>query len=67
MKKNIDVILLIAVITISIFGVIMIYSSSSIWAEYKFNDAFRYLKMQGLFLIIGIVLMIIISKIPFYY
>ena len=67
MKKNIDVILLIAVITISIFGIIMIYSSSSIWAEYKFNDAFRYLKMQIVFLIIGIVLMFIISKIPYTY
>ena len=62
-NKNIDLILLISVIAISIFGIIMIYSSSNIWAEYKFNDAFKYLKMQGLFLIVGIVLMIIISKI----
>lgn len=45
----------------------MIYSSSSIWAEYKFNDSFRYLKMQSIFLIIGIILMIIISKIPYTY
>jgi len=66
-KKNIDLILFIAVILISIFGIIMIYSSSSIWAEYKFNDSFRYLKMQSIFLIIGIVLMIIISKIPYTY
>ena len=66
-KKNMDVVLFITVIAISIFGVIMIYSSSSIWAEYKFNDAFRYLKMQSIFLIIGIILMIIISKIPYSY
>lgn len=66
-NKNIDLILLISVIAISIFGIIMIYSSSNIWAEYKFNDAFKYLKMQGLFLIVGIVLMIIISKIPYKY
>ena len=45
----------------------MIYSSSSIWAEYKFNDSFRYLKMQSIFLIIGIILMIVISKIPYTY
>ena len=45
----------------------MIYSSSSIWAEYKFNDSFKYLKMQSIFLIIGIILMIIISKIPYTY
>lgn len=66
-NKNIDLILLISIIAISIFGIIMIYSSSNIWAEYKFNDAFKYLKMQGLFLIVGIVLMIIISKIPYKY
>jgi len=62
-----DLILLFAVIFISIFGVIMIYSSSSVWAEYKFNDAFKYLKHQSIFLIIGIILMIIISKIPYTY
>ena len=45
----------------------MIYSSSNIWAEYKFNDAFKYLKAQSIFLIIGIILMIIISKIPYKY
>lgn len=43
----------------------MIYSASSIWAEYKFNDQFRYLKMQSLFFIVGIILMIIVSKIDY--
>ena len=66
-KRNIDLILLFAVIFISIFGVIMIYSSSSVWAEYKFDDAFKYLKHQSIFLIIGIILMITISKIPYTY
>lgn len=67
MKKNIDLILFFAVIIISIFGIIMIYSSSSIWAEYKFNDSLKYLKLQSIFLIIGTILMIIISKIPYTY
>ena len=35
MKHKIDYILLIAIVTLSIFGIIMIYSASSIWAEYK--------------------------------
>ena len=30
--------ILISVIIISLFGLLMIYSSSSIWAEYKFDD-----------------------------
>ena len=57
--------LFISIILISLFGVIMIYSASNIWAEYKFNDAFKYVKNQGLFLIIGIILMIVISKIDY--
>ena len=43
----------------------MIYSASSIWAEYKFHDSFKYVKQQSLFIVIGIVLMIIISKVDY--
>lgn len=43
----------------------MIYSSSYIWAEYKFNDAFKYVKQQGLFIIIGIFLIIMMSRINY--
>lgn len=64
-KINFDLILFFAIIVISLFGVLMIYSSSSIWAEYKFGDSFKYLKNQSLFLIIGIVLMITVSKIDY--
>ena len=42
MKK--DWLLIIGVILISLFGLLMIYSSSYVWAEYKFNDPFKYLK-----------------------
>lgn len=64
-NKSMEITLFIAVILISIFGVIMIYSSSYVWAEYKYNDPYKYLKNQGLFLIIGIVLMIVVSKINY--
>lgn len=62
-NKRIDYFLLGAVILISIFGIIMIYSASSIWAEYKFHDAFKYVKHQGLFFIVGIFIMMFCSKI----
>lgn len=61
--KKIDKLLLIAVITLSIFGLIMIYSSSNIWANYKFNDPYKYLKNQSIFLIIGYIIMYIFSNI----
>jgi len=65
MKKNIRVYLFLFVILFCLFGLIMIYSSSYIWAEYKFNDPFRYVKLQGIFLFIGIILMFFISKIDY--
>ena len=43
----------------------MIYSASSIWSSYKFNDEFRFLKMQSFFFIIGLILMIFVSKIDY--
>ena len=65
MFKKFDKILFITVIIVAIFGIIMIYSASSIWAEYKFNDAFKFVKNQSLFFLIGISLMIAISKIDY--
>lgn len=62
-KKHIDYFLFISVIIISIFGIIMIYSASSIWAEFKYQDAFKYVKQQGLFFLVGILVMIFSSKI----
>lgn len=43
----------------------MIYSSSYIWAEYKYGDALKFVKAESLFLILGIVLMLIVSQIDY--
>ena len=61
-RGKIDILLVFGIVLIALFGVLMIYSSSSIWAEYKFHDAFKYVKNQGLFLCIGLFLMFLISK-----
>ena len=70
MKKHLpEYTLLISVVLISLFGLLMITSASYIWAEYKFHDPYKFLKNQGLFFIIGMVLMYVVSKIEysFYY
>lgn len=64
-NKSIELTLFISVILISLFGVVMIYSSSYIWAEYKYGDPYKYLKNQALFFIIGIFIMIFVSKIDY--
>jgi len=61
-KKKFDLPLFLAIIIISIFGIIMIYSASYIWAEYKFHDALKYVKQESLFFIVGIAVMLIASK-----
>ena len=63
--KKIDYLLLFGIVTISLFGLLMIYSSSYVWAEYKFNDPYKYLKSQSIFLVIGYIIMILISKFPY--
>ena len=64
MKKE-SKLLIIVVTIMAIFGIIMIYSASSIWSEYKFNDSFHYAKYQLIFFIISFIAMMICSKIDY--
>lgn len=61
-KHQVDYLLLIGIILISCFGILMIYSASYIWAEYKFNDPLKFVKNQGFFFLVGLCLMMFISK-----
>ena len=63
--KKMNKILFTCSVVLSLFGLLMIYSSSYVWAEYKFKDPFKYLKNQSLFLVIGTGLMYIVSKINY--
>lgn len=59
--------LIITIITIflTFFGIIMVASSSSIWASYKFNNPYKYMLHQLLFAFIGFLLMYTCSKTDF--
>ena len=61
--KKFDIGIFITVIVLLVISLFMIYSASFIWAIYKFDNPFKYVINQGIFVIIGIVLMLIISKI----
>ncbi len=43
----------------------MIYSSSYIWSSFKYGNPYKYVISQSIFFIIGIILMIIFSKIDY--
>ena len=60
---KIDKILLITTIILIIFGIIMIYSSSNIWALYKYNDSLKFARSQFFFFLIGLVIIYILQKI----
>ncbi len=60
--KKIDKVLLISSICLIIFGILMVYSSSYIWAQYKYNDPYKFLKSQLLFFLVGLVIIYIITK-----
>ena len=60
---KIDKKLLISVLILSIFGLLMIYSASNVWSEYKYNDPYKFIKNQLLFFLMGLIIIYIITKI----
>lgn len=60
-----DYSLLFIVLFLVVFGLVMLYSTSSYTAELKTGDSTFYLRRQGCFALLGIVGMLIISKINY--
>ncbi len=44
----------------------MVYSSSAIWSEYKFDDPFFFAKRQLLFAFLGLIAMFVMMNIPYH-
>ena len=61
--KKPDISLIIITIFLMIFGLLMVFSASSVVASYKYNDAFYFFKRQLIFSIVGIIAMFVVSKI----
>ena len=43
----------------------MIYSSSYIWAKYKYNNPYKYLISQSIFFFIGLIIILILKKVDY--
>lgn len=61
-----DLILILITFAILTFGLVMVYSASAIWADYKFKDPFFFAKRQLLFAAVGIFAMFIIMNIDYW-
>jgi cell division protein FtsW len=57
---------MIVTFTLLAVGLIMVYSASAVWADYKFNDSFFFAKRQMLFAGVGIVAMFFIMNIDYW-
>ena len=64
-EKAMDIILLLVTLILVTIGTVMIYSSSSILAMKKFNDGQYFLKKQIFFVLLGLGIMVLMTKIPY--
>jgi cell division protein FtsW len=53
-----DLVIMLMAIALTCFGVVMVYSASSVMAAKKFHDGFFFLKRQGVFALLGFGLML---------
>ena len=60
-----DLLLLLLVVALTSFGVVMIYSASSVMAAKKFNDGAFFLKRQGLYAVVGFVVLAITMRVDY--
>lgn len=58
--------IIILTLLIVLIGLISVYSSSHVWALYKYDDAFYYIKRQVLFACLGFIAMALTSRIDYH-
>lgn len=55
-------------IALSVFGSLMVFSAGSAYAEFRYDDAFFFIKRQIVWLILGVCIMLLASRInPIFY
>ncbi|MFD1038076.1 stage V sporulation protein E [Virgibacillus byunsanensis] len=60
-----DYTLLGVIFTLLIIGLVMVYSASFVWADYKYADTLYFVKRQFLFIGVGVVAMLFIATVPY--
>lgn len=61
-----DLIIMLMAIALTCFGVVMVYSASNIMADKRFHDGFFFLKRQGLFAVVGLLMMLVVMRIDYH-
>lgn len=63
MRSNENIILF-PIITLVIIGLIMVFSSSGVYASHKFGSVYYFFKRQLFFVLLGLTVMFCVSRIP---
>ena len=61
-----DLIIMLMAIALTCFGVVMVYSASSVMAAKRFHDGFFFLKRQGLFSLLGFAIMLVVMRVDYH-
>lgn len=64
--EGFDIIVLLMAVTLTCFGVVMVYSASSVMAAKKFHDGFFFLKRQSLYALIGFAAMGLLMHVDYH-
>lgn len=62
-----DLTIMLMAIALTCFGVVMVYSASSVMAAKRFHDGFFFLKRQGLYALLGFALMLITMRVNYHF
>lgn len=62
-----DLIILLMAVALTCFGVVMVYSASSVMAIKKYHDGFFFLKRQGVFCLMGFAVMYFTMNIDYHF
>ena len=60
-----DLVLLLMVVALTSFGIVMIYSASSVMAAKNFHDGAFFLKRQGLFALVGFAIVAVVMRVDY--
>ena len=66
-KGGVDQVLLFITLCLIAIGIIMVYSSSNMLAHKLYGDSYRYLKVQLIACLLGLIGMLVVSYIPYQY
>jgi cell division protein FtsW len=66
LRNGLDTTILLLAVVLTCFGVVMVYSSSSIMADKRYADGFYFLKRQGLYALTGFLVMGLAARVDYH-